>query len=134
MENEEYLRSIGTTDEQVVTRCLAAMEKYGENHWWEPDVDPRKMAYYQAQEDLLLVGIRHFHESVKLLLGRPVYMHEFAPANAEKILQEVERAWKYQTGVMSHAESQERIAEAVKDLENIAGPENIIFIDSDDAL
>lgn len=117
MENKAFLQSIGVTEQETQQKCLKAMEKYGDNHWWEPDVDPRKFAYYQINEDLMLCGdFSHFHESIELLLGRPIWTHEFG-ISADKLRQEAERAWKYQVGVTSEVERQERVAEVFDDLE-----------------
>jgi hypothetical protein len=115
MENAVFLQSIGVSGPDTQQICLEAMAKYGENKWWEPDVDPRKYAYYQLKEDYLLGSFGHFHESIELLLGRPVWTHEFG-INREALLQEAERAWTYQVGVTSEAEKQERIAESMESL------------------
>ncbi len=74
MENLAYLQSVGITDPEIQQKCLVAMEKYQSNHWWEPDIDPRKFAYYQLNEDLALCSkFSQLHEAVELLLGRPVF-------------------------------------------------------------
>ena len=113
MTNEQYLASIGVTGEAAL-RCLEAMEKYQENHWWEPDVDPRKYAYYQMHESITLTNdFDHFHEAIELLLGRPVFTHEFA-ISAQSLMAEAERAWAYQVGCTSDRERTERVIEAVK--------------------
>ncbi len=107
MENLAYLQSIGVTDPEVQQKCLTAMEKYTD-HWWEPDVDPRKFAYYQLNEDLMLCAkFSQLHEAVELLLGRPVFTHEFGSIGNEALRQEAERAWVYQVGCTSEAERQE---------------------------
>src|SRR5258708_4934051 len=97
-------------------KCAAAMEKYGENHWWEPDVDPRKFAYYQLHEDLMLCAkFSQLHSAVELLLGRPVYTHEFG-ISIDALRQEAERAWTYGVGCTSDAERQERVTESINHL------------------
>jgi hypothetical protein len=116
MDNLEFLQSIGVTNPETQQKCLEAMEKYEENHWWEPDTDPRKFAYYQLNEPILFTNdFSHFHESLELLLGRLVYTHEFGIAAdalcADALCQEAERAWTYQVGVTSEAEKQERVGE-----------------------
>ncbi len=120
MNNQDFVQSLnlpkGTQQKRLM---LEAMEKYDENHWWEPDVDPRKYAYYQLQEDILLGDFSHFHESVELLLGRPVWTHEFGISIGE-LRQEAERAWAYQVGVTSEAEREERIAHSMDTLEKWA--------------
>lgn len=117
MDNRQYLNSIGVTDEATLSRCLDAMASYGENKWWEPDVDPRKFAYYQLAEPLMLCEkFDTFHESLELLLGRPTYTHEFA-ISADALRQEAERAWTYQVGVTSEKEREERVQESIENLE-----------------
>lgn len=117
-QNERYLDSNGITGEARET-CLAAMAKYGDNRWWEPDVDPRKLAYYQLNEPILMGDFSHFHEAIELLLGRPVFTHEFA-ISADALKQEAERAWVYQVGVTSDQERQERVQQSVESLQQWA--------------
>lgn len=99
MDNRQFLQSIGVSSSNM-QKCLDAMEKYKDNHWWLPDVDPRRFAYFQISEPALLGSFSHFHEAIELLLGRPVYTHEF-DISTDKLKQEAERAWKYQIGVTS---------------------------------
>lgn len=124
MDNRKYLDSIGVSDIDARQRCLDAMAKYESNHWWLPDVDPRKFAYYQLHEPIMLTSdYRHFHSSVELLLGRPVYTHEFG-ISAEALKQEAERAWTYQVGVTSDKERKERVADSINALEEWAKKNN----------
>jgi hypothetical protein len=96
------------------------MATYGENKWWEPDVDPRKFAYYQLNEPIMLCQpFSKFHKAASLLLNRPIYTHEFGLC-AEELKQEAERAWKYQVGVTSDAERKERVMESIETLERWA--------------
>lgn len=118
MNNIDYVVSLGI-GEDAQQRCLEVMEKYGENKWWEPDVDPRKLAYYQMLEPIMLGEFSHFHEAMELLLGRPVYRSEFG-LSAEKLRQEAERAWQYQVGVTSDVERKERVLGALQELEEFA--------------
>lgn len=123
MNNNDYLDSIGVTGD-ARERCLEAMAKYGDNHWWEQDVDPRQFAYYQIQEPITLANdFGHFHEAIELLLGRPVYTHEFA-IRYEELVAEAQRAWKYQVGVTSDRERTERVTESIKSLEEWAEQNN----------
>jgi len=46
--------------------------------WWEPDHDPKEMAYYQLNEPILLVNFGDFHVALEKLLGRSIWSHEFA--------------------------------------------------------
>lgn len=119
MENLTYLKSIGVTDPQKQQKCLTVMEKYGNNKWWLPDVDPRKYAYYQIQEPILLGNFPHFHEALELLLGRPVFTHELG-INSQGLVQEAQRAWTYQVGVTSERERHERVHESIQQLEDWA--------------
>lgn len=119
MDNLTYLQSIGVDDVETQQKCLEAMAKYDDNHWWEPDVDPRQCACYQIKEDILLTTFSHFHEAMELLLGRPVYTHEFG-LNRQKLIQEAERAWKYQVGATSDTERRERVMEAFQELQDYA--------------
>lgn len=129
MDNLVYLQSIGVTDKETQQRCLDAMEKYQDNKWWEPDVDPRKYAYYQLQEPLFLSGDGgvHFGESLMLLLGRPVHRFELA-TNEVAIRQEAERAWTYQVGCISEQEREER---AIDGLRSIAKHVPVILMNAD---
>lgn len=122
MDNQQFLATLGvpTKNQQ---KCLDAMATYEDNHWWEPDVDPRKYAYYQIQEGILLGNFSHFHEAIELLLGRPVYTHEFG-ISADALKQEAERAWKYQVGVTSESERQERVNESIENLRDWAKKNN----------
>lgn len=70
MDNSTFLEQLGVTDPERQQACLEAMEKYADNKWWEPDTDPRKYAYYQINEPILLGEFTHFHESIELLLMR----------------------------------------------------------------
>ena len=118
MENQQYVASLGIPKENQ-QKCLAVMDKYEDNHWWEPDIDPRKMAYYQMLEPIMLVKFSDFHEAIALLLGRSVWTHEFGIAH-DKLVQEAERAWKYQVAVTSDAERHEREQESIQQLQDWA--------------
>lgn len=122
MDNQQFLATLNVPEANM-QKCLDAMAKYEDNHWWEPDVDPRKYAYYQIQEDILLGNFSHFHEAIELLLGRPVYTHEFG-ISADALKQEAERAWKYQVGVTSESERQERVNESIESLRDWAKKNN----------
>lgn len=113
MDNDQYCDSIGVTGE-ARERCLEAMAKYGDNHWWEAMVDDRTFAYYQVKEEIFLDGggkAGRLGRGLMALLGRSVHPHELV-ANQTSLLQEVERAWKYQVGCTSNKERVERINEA----------------------
>jgi hypothetical protein len=94
MNNTQYLHSIGVIDPELHKECHEAMAKYGDNHWWEPDVDKRTMAYYQIQEPIQLVmPFSRFREAIKILLGRSVWTHEFG-LNEQGLIEEARAAWK----------------------------------------
>lgn len=60
--------------------------------------------------------MRHFHGAVELLLGRPVYTHEFSSIGIDALRQETERAWTYQVGCTSDEERQEKVAKSLQSL------------------
>ncbi len=105
MKNEQYLESIGVTDEATQQKCL------------------------QLNEDLALCSkFSQLHEAVELLLGRPVFTHEFG-IDIAGLRQEAERAWIYQVGVTSEAERQERVVESIDKLRKWAKENNKQVID-----
>jgi hypothetical protein len=90
MNNQQYVQTL-EVDEQAQQTCLKAMEKYGDNHWWESS-DLRKIAYYQINEPIsLLKDFSRFHEGVELLLGHGV--PNIVLGNP-RVKAEVEAAWQ----------------------------------------
>lgn len=77
--------------EKGKNRILAKMQKYGNNAWWNAD-DLRILAYFQLKEETLMVTFDEFHEGVEMLLGRPVWTHEFG-INIEGLIEEAEKAF-----------------------------------------
>jgi hypothetical protein len=111
MENEAYLDLIGVEDQQARMRCLEAMSKYGNNHWWEPDVEPRTYAYYAIKEPIHLdaaTNSSRMGRGLMELLDRDVHPWETV-TNKTALLQEVERAWTYGVGCTSDTERDERV-------------------------
>ena len=107
MNNLTYLQSIGVTDPAVVQKCLVAMEKYGDNKWWEPGVDLRTYAYHQLHEDLLLrKSINDFKQGLAEIVNRDVYTHDLID---DEFKQEVERSWRWGVGATSDVEKLERL-------------------------
>lgn len=90
MNTRDYVQTLNTSVENK-QRCLQAMEKYGENHWWEPGTEQQKLAYFQTMEPILLVAFGTYHEAVEKLLGRGVWTHEFV---GEHFKQQVQEAWE----------------------------------------
>lgn len=91
MKNEDYVKTLGV-DEAASLRCLEAMTKYGDNHWWELDADPRALAYYQMHEPILLVeNFSRFRAAVSLLLGEPHWTHELI---SDRFMQRIDTAWR----------------------------------------
>jgi hypothetical protein len=90
MNNTEFVNQLDTAMENK-QKCLEAMTKYGDNHWWEPDVDPRKFAYYQINEPILIGEFSRFHEAIELLVGHAVWTHEFL---GDRLKQEATAAYK----------------------------------------
>lgn len=107
MNNQEFIKTLGVADKETLHKVLNTMEKYGDNHWWEPGSDQRTFAYYQTNEDIYLSGDRkRLGEALPILLGRPVYgpMTEFHPANIAFLRDEAKRAWK--NGTPSYTEDE----------------------------
>jgi hypothetical protein len=98
------------------------MRKYGDNRWWISE-DPRERAYYQINEDILLMSFNKLHKDIEILLNRPVYTHEFA---FPKIKEEAKRAWTYNVGATSDKECQERFEASLQDLKDM-GKEIIVI-------
>jgi len=96
MELEEYIAEIErrekiTLDPEKKEKMIKAMEKYGDNHWWEFDVPDEVAAYYQLREDIILINPKRFMEGLSLLLGRGVWDFEIY-LRKEELLKETEEA------------------------------------------
>ena len=133
MNNQQFLHSIGITDSEIRQKCLTAMEKYGDNHWWEPDVDLRTFAYYQLKESVFLSNdFDRFHKSIELLLGRSVWTHEFG-INYDGLKQEAEHAW-VSGGLRSEQERQQKAVDSIQQLLDYAKEHDkqVILIQTDD--
>lgn len=131
MDNQEYVREV--KDEQTKQALLAAMQPYGENHWWESP-DPKERAYYQTLESHLKSGIwfyapNQYRQDLVVLLGRAVYSHEFYTADATLLIQEVERAWRWGVGVTSTTERDERLKAGMRQIEQGRTSQEILYID-----
>ncbi len=90
--NDNYIRERFGADlaQKNVDALKGAMQKYGNNRWWESK-DPVEVARYQVFEDVLMTDFSTFHKSVEKLVGRPVYTHEFG-LNVEGVRQEAREA------------------------------------------
>ena len=49
--------------------------------WWK-EMEQADAAWLQLHQDLLCMPFSDFHEATEKLLGRPVWMHEFAGRDA----------------------------------------------------
>ena len=76
--NDSYIKSIFGDDlpPANIDKLKNAMQKYGDNFWWESK-DPVQVAMYQIFEDILMVDFSTYHEGLETIVGRPVYTHEF---------------------------------------------------------
>ena len=63
-------------DSELAALIEVAKAKYTVE-WWDPDHDPKEMAYYQLHEPVWLVRFGDFHVAVEKLLARSVWAHEF---------------------------------------------------------
>jgi hypothetical protein len=96
MNNSEYLYSIGVVNAETHEKCRKAMDKYGDNHWWEEGMPPQVLAYYQMHEPIMLVHFGRFHGAVEQLIAQPVVNVEFAHPE-HSLYRRVDAAWeKYQ--------------------------------------
>lgn len=59
-----------------------------ETKWWEKESDI-DVALYQMEQDILCMPFDIFQETVKRVLGRPVWTHEFA-LNHDGIIKELQ--------------------------------------------
>ena len=76
-----YIQSVLNVPVAKQNIYIAAMEKYGSEHWWASD-DPVKIAKYQINESLLLVPFIKFQDSLAIVLKRHVSASEIAYNNA----------------------------------------------------
>jgi hypothetical protein len=94
MNNRDFvIQVLKVKDPKAIDRCLTAMDKYGDNHWWESDVNPRKFAFYQIQEPVMLGAFVYFGEALMLLLNRVVEPDELM---GNDLIEEVKKAWANQ--------------------------------------
>lgn len=87
--NDIYIRERFGSDlpQENIDSLKKAMQKYGENYWWESD-DPVQIAMYQIFEDILMSDFGKFHEGIEKIVGRSVFTHEFG-LNIDGIREEV---------------------------------------------
>ncbi|MBU0930121.1 MAG: hypothetical protein KJ623_03540 [Nanoarchaeota archaeon] len=86
--NNKYIKEKFGADlpQKNINALRTAMQKYGDNHWWESK-DPVEIARYQVFENILMSDFSKYHEGIEKLVERPVYTHEFA-LNVEGLRQE----------------------------------------------
>jgi hypothetical protein len=121
--NDTYIRERFGADlaQKNVAALKSAMQKYGDNHWWESK-DPVEVAKYQVFEDVLMTDFSTFHDGVEKLVGRPVYTHEFG-LNVEGLRQEAREAIARidgKTGSLDDKVAAEREMNGIKTLTDYA--------------
>ena len=86
--NEDYILQRFGRDlpKENVHKLITAMQKYGENYWWESK-DPVQIAMYQVFEPILMTDFSAYHEGLEKLVGRPVFTHDLG-LNAEGLREE----------------------------------------------
>ena len=86
--NDAYIKERFGKDlpQKNVDNLRTAIQKYGENHWWESE-ELLQVAMYQIFEDVLMVDFSLYHQGLEKLVGRPVFTHEFA-LNVEGLREE----------------------------------------------
>ena len=86
--NDTYIRARFGKDlpQKKVDNLKSAMQKYGDNYWWESK-EPIEVAMYQVFEDFFMTDFSTFHEGLEKLVGRPVFIHELG-LNIEGIREE----------------------------------------------
>lgn len=91
MTNEQYLNDIDV-DNKYWHICMDAMRKYGDNHWWEKDADPRATAYYQIHEPIfLLSSMNRWMGALEVLVQDPVVSVQVISA---EFMAQVDAAWE----------------------------------------
>ncbi len=103
---------------------LDVMHGYGENKWWLSE-DLRTVAYHQLHENRLLVDFSKFHKGVELLLGRPVWTHEFGLCR-NQLLFEAEMAWRGKP--FDEREKAEAVCYGMKRLKEVAGDRLVVMV------
>lgn len=70
---------VDLTEEQAV--------RLGESEWWKRATQ-RQIVGFQLFCDRLCVDFGVFHKAVEVVLGRPVWTHEFAQSNVDNLRRE----------------------------------------------
>jgi hypothetical protein len=88
--NNQYVRERFGSDlsQGRISRTREAMQKYGDNHWWESD-DDLEIAMYQISEGIRMVDFSRYRRGLDQLMGRHVSTLELA-ANMEDLREEAE--------------------------------------------
>ena len=118
--NDAYIRARFGKDlpKKNVDNLRTAMQKYGENYWWDSK-DSVQVAMYQIFENFLMVDFSLFHEGLEKLVGRPVWTHELG-LNVEGIRDEARlgiKRLKTRIGI-SDEQKQEAIKRSIQMLED----------------
>lgn len=111
-----------TDDTQA--RVDAVKATYGDNHWW--DADDKTLAFYQLNEDIIIVDVVRFMTALGHLLGRPVLTHELA-FNLDGLRREAEAA--YNGAPLSGAEVNANIDLAFERAQQRLGDKLIVIED-----
>ncbi len=96
MNNATYLKQKNLSSETTTYHeLMAALERYGDNHWWVAE-SPRVRAYYQALDESspFILPYQQYLSDLAVLLGREVHTNEIRMSNREVLRQEVEQAWQ----------------------------------------
>lgn len=112
---DEILNKLPKKDK---SKILSNMRKYENNKWWDAD-DLRVLAYYQLKEETLMVAFDEFHKGVEMLLGRPVWTHEFG-INIKGLIEEAEKAFALvQSGESTETTSEYKARKTTEMLEGL---------------
>lgn len=113
----------------TVNACLKQMEKDGDNRWWTSK-DKRILAYYQLNNERLLIAFSEYMEALEYLLRRPVWDFELA-VNKEGIKAEAKKAFAgYENSDKQKRESMEKSFEKLAELRKpTTGVVGVVIVD-----
>ena len=109
---------ISTLSEKAQQNVREALVKHGDNHWWELD-DLRIVAYYQIKENILMLDFSQYHKGIELLLGHPVWTHDFA-LNRTELIDEAEKAYALiQSGESTEISLEDKAKKAMESMDRL---------------